>query len=172
MARGGAASPDASPSPPAAPERCACSAATSVAKLSANCCNILSATVFIMRPPKAAALPLIDTSLEPTNSDKPPSDESMRASIFMDAPELPVLSVPLPIRRRLRFVGSTSCTSTSPLNDIFAGPTFTDTVPLWWFSLTRSVSFAPGIHPATASTFCRNSQAISGEHAMGNVLSI
>ena len=130
-----------------------------------------SATEFIMRPPKAAALPLIDTSLEPTNWLKPPSTASMRASRFMETPELPVLSVPLPIRRRVWVVASTSCTSTSPRNDIVAGPTRTVTVPLWWFSSTRSVSFAPGIHPATASTSCRNCQAIAGELGIGNVLS-
>ena len=48
----------------------------------------------------------------------------------MEAPELPVLSVPLPSRRSERAAGSTSFISTSPRNDIVAGPTFTVTVPL------------------------------------------
>ena len=41
-------------------------ACTCAAKLAANCLSTWSATESIMRPPKAAALPLIDTSLMPT----------------------------------------------------------------------------------------------------------
>src|SRR5271157_3015821 len=48
-----------------------------------------------MRPPNTAALPLMEISLIPTKVHSPPSAVSMRATRFMEAPELPVLSVRL-----------------------------------------------------------------------------
>src|SRR5271157_3620702 len=120
-----------------------------------------------MRPPKAAALPLIDNSHIPTKVLEAPSAPSMRAVRFMEAPVLPVLSVPLPSRRNDRALASTSVICTSPLKDIVAGPTLVVTVPLYRPASTRSVIFAPGMQAATASTFCRNSQAISAEHGRG-----
>ncbi len=83
-----------------------------------------------MRPPKAAALPLIDTSLLPMRLQALSLTASMRAVKSMDAPELPEESVPLPTRRRVRLAASTALTSTSPRNDMLAGPNFTATVPL------------------------------------------
>ena len=83
-----------------------------------------------MRPPNAAALPLIDTSLLPTRLLESVLTASMRAARSIDAPEVPVLSVPLPRSFNERPAGSTSRTETSPRNDIVAGPTFTVTVPL------------------------------------------
>jgi len=100
------------------------------AKLVANCCRICSATGTASRPPKVAALPLIDTSLVPTRLEASPTSGSTRAVRSIDAPEPPVVSVPLPSKRKVRAGGSTDTTSTSPRNVMLAGPKRTATVPL------------------------------------------
>ena len=80
--------------------------------------------------PKAAALPLMDTSLVPRRRQEAASIASTRAVRSIAAPELPVVSVPLPTRRSVLRRRSSAMTSTSPRNDMLAGPNFTATVPL------------------------------------------
>ena len=75
-------------------------------------------------------MPLIATSLLPSNLHVAASTGSMRAVRSIAAPELPVVSVPLPTRRTLCVAGSISITSTVPRNAMLAGPNFTATVPL------------------------------------------
>ncbi len=58
-----------------------------------------------------------------------------------------MVSVPLPRRRSECAAASMSRTSTSPRNDIVAGPTRTVTVPLKLPPGRRSVIFAPGMQP-------------------------
>src|SRR5579864_566591 len=106
-----------------------CMVARRAAKLATNCLSIWSATGCIRRPPRAAALPLIVTSLLPVSSHASPAARTA-ATRSIDAADVPVASAPLPTRCRLRAVASRSITSISPLNDIVAGPSRTVMVPL------------------------------------------